>query len=298
MTWEPFQPKKILGITFTLLGWLLVGLQSALIKLTHRDIPVFEIIFFEFLVMCIIAFFVIIPRGLHFFIPKKKILMFWRTLAASLGFFAYIFAGIYGSLVNASLLVNTEGLFVPIILFLGFRKKISLIIWLGLVIGFLGVVLIYPPNKGLLNWVTLLGLSAGLATAIVILMTSVLIKTDPSVKQVFYYGLLASLLAAIFNLNHWIWPLKGDWGYIIGASLCLTSALFFLIQALCYAEPYIIAGWSYSLVIFSGLAEWFFWQKLPALNSIIGFILVMVGGLIILHYHRHIGKQIKRRSQQ
>ena len=207
-----------------------------------------------------------------------------RAVFGLCGFYLFIWAAGLGSLVDATVLLNTTPVFIPVIgaLFLG--KDVSVKLWGAITVGFVGLLLVVQPNAELLqDPANLLGLGAGLSAAVEFLTVRSLNKTQSALSQVLYYLLIGAVLIAPIALWQWQSVNMQTASYIAGAAVAFLSFQVLLVQAYRYAEPHQIGMFQYSSVIFSAAIGWWFFNEIPNGMAIGGMLLIVLGGAIALY---------------
>lgn len=293
---DPSPPTQegslLLGATLITAGFLANTIQGALGKIAQSSIGPGQFLW----LLLLLALGVLIPIELS----QKgqnlragftvKILPFYLLRAAFglCGFYLFIWAAGLGSLVNANVLLNTTPVFIPLIGVIALGQKISLRLWGAIALGFLGLLLVVQPNADLLrNPANLIGLGAGLSAAIEFLTVRWLNQTQSPPQSplglTLYYLLIGSVVMAPIALWQWQ-PLTGDTiGFVVGAAAAFLSFQLLLVQAYRYADPHQIGVFQYSSVIFSALLGWFFFNELPNALSLMGMVLITLGGAAAIY---------------
>lgn len=275
--------SSLIGILLTLIGWLLISIQFAILKHTTKEVSPFVLFFIEFLVLSIIIFCFSCFLGKTYLIPKKPFVMILRGIFSSLGYFTFLGAIMFSSLFNASLLLNTEALFIPLLTWAFCKQKIHWIVWIGLLVGFFGTALAHPPDNLMTKISLILGLSAGLLTAIVIVISKNLVLFDTPLRITFYHSIIAAIFGGSVAFFHWKMPSPHQMMVIIAAGILFGIALWLFLMSLKFVDAYLIGSLSYSLVLFSALVQWIIWREIPSLMSILGYLCVMGGGLLVIY---------------
>jgi drug/metabolite transporter (DMT)-like permease len=202
-------------------------------------------------------------------------------------------------LVDAVLLYNTIPLFIPFVLFIGLKTKISRKRLLAACIGFLGVISILKPSFQCLNLAGMIGLSSGILGAIVFVIIQQLAKTDPSERIVFYFFLLSMILSFFPMIFSWQTFDPKFWIYIILIGLFAFSYQFLITKAYAYVSATKISLSSYLAVVFSVIPDWIFWGKLPDFWTIFGALFVFLGAsMVILDKQKIEGTEKENEEQQ
>lgn len=184
-------------------------------------------------------------------------------------------------LVDAVLLSNSAPLFIPLVTWAWLRQRILGVVWVSLLIGFAGVVVILRPNLALLkNPAASIALSAALFSAFALVSVNQLSISEPARRILFYYFLFSSLAAAPFAILGWRAPTGREWLFLAGIGLTMAASQTLIILAYRHASPSRIAPFNYTVVIFSGLIGWAAWHNTPGLLSLAGVLLVTAGGVL------------------
>ena len=184
-------------------------------------------------------------------------------------------------LVNAVLLANSAPLFIPLVAWAWLRQKINGMVWVGVITGFAGVVLILRPSLALLkNPFALIAISAALFSAFALVSVNQLSKTEPPHRILFYYFLFSSVAAAPFAIAEWEAPTTEEWLFLGGIGVTMALSQMLIILAYQRATASRIAPFNYTVVIFSGLIGWIAWHDKPDLLSLAGVLLVTGGGVL------------------
>ena len=179
------------------------------------------------------------------------------------------------------LLSNAAPLFIPFVVYLWFRKTVRPIVWLSLLIGLAGIVLIIHPGPQMMrNPASLLALASGMLSALALVSTNQLAQTEPPTRILFYNFGFSTLLLLPFLI--WAWkPLPArTWLLLVGVGVFYTATQYLLILAYRYASATELSPFNYTVVIFSGLLGWWFFGNVPDRSALIGAFLVCAGGIL------------------
>lgn len=217
---------------------------------------------------------------------KAEVLPYFllRAVFGLCGFYLFIWAAGLGSLVSANVLLNTTPILIPVIGVVALGKQISRRLWAAIALGFIGLVLVVQPNAELLrNPANLIGLGAGLSVAIEFLTVRSLNRTQSPLSQTLYYLLIGAVIMAPIALWQWQ-PLDAHTlSLTVAAAASFLSFQLLLVKAYRYAEPHQIGVFQYSSVIFSAIIGWLFFQEIPNGISVVGMVLITLGGAIAIY---------------
>lgn len=151
--------------------------------------------------------------------------------------------------------------------------------WIGLGIGFLGVLIIVWPFGETLNWYAILMIYPAAAMALYQVLTRKLSGlVAPDILQ-FYTGALgtAALLPAAMYV--WVSPTTAlAWVllFAIGASAWAGHEAF--TRAHAYGKASTLAPIGYSFVIYVSIGGWIVFGEVPAVNVVIGALIIFAAG--------------------
>ena len=84
-----------------------------------------------------------------------------------------------------------------------------------------------------------------------------------------------------FIFREWFTGLETSMLIMIATGLTASVAFLLLFTAYRIASPAVISPFEYSIIIWSSLSGWFFFNEIPDLKTIIGIFLIVCGGIYI-----------------
>lgn len=269
------------SIILFLLSVLLASSSAAVGKHISGHVSTSAIIFFQYSVCWLLSLPWVIRHGLSSLkteLPGQHLL---RGISGCLCFYAFYLAITQIPLVDAMLLRNAAPLLVPFVIFLWLGVKIPGSRWLPLGVGFLGVSLILrTSDQGISLW-HVIGLLSGLSLAISMVSTRQLTKSEPEGRILFYYFLISTVIAVPFYCSTGASiPVSSlPWLLYIGVAMYLGFWLY--TKAFGYVKASVLSPMNYFAVVFAALFDWGIWGRVPSLETTLGIVLVVVGGLSI-----------------
>ncbi|EKE01604.1 MAG: hypothetical protein ACD_21C00090G0010 [uncultured bacterium] len=224
-------------------------------------------------------------RGQHFPLKTRRPgLHLLRAVSGFVTAFSFFAALRYVPLVNATLLVMTYTLFIPVLSFIFLGTKTSTENWLALGVGFVGVIFILKPDGGSFHPMMLLALLAGFSSAVAFLGVHELAKEDNVYTIMFYSLSLPFVLSSVFCVLNWRTPDLRMVLMFIMIGVVGTAYQELLTRALLHAPPKIVSPLLYLSVVFSGFLGWLVWGYVPGLFFLVGMILVILGCIFSIRY--------------
>jgi drug/metabolite transporter (DMT)-like permease len=197
------------------------------------------------------------------------------------GFLLFISAADLTSLMNANVLLNTTPIFIPLLAMAFLHNRINRQLWLAIALGFAGMVIVVKPDATIFtNPGNLLGLLAGLATAIEFLAVKKLDDSDSPLTQMFYFLLIGTLITSTLVIGKFQTITTNDLLVMGATGVCLVLFQFLLIKAYMYAKPHEIGAFQYSSVVFAAILGWVVFKESLDITTIVGTVLVCIGGYL------------------
>lgn len=262
-------------------GAALMSAALATITKLAVDVPNETIVFFRFAVGLPFIWAFAASQGVHFSfqqVPKHLL----RGFAGFTSLYFYVYAIKAIPIVNAVTLSNTVPLFMPFIVMIWLRELVSKWRFIATGIGFLGVVILLRPEKAILEWGSLFGLANGLMSAIAFMGVRLLSKNETTIKILFYYFLLSTVLATYPMLITWKSLSSLDWGYLCAIGVLSTLYQYLITLSFTHAPATKASMLNYLSVIFGGLAGWWVFGEVPDTWVWVGTGLIVVSAIFAL----------------
>jgi drug/metabolite transporter (DMT)-like permease len=268
------------GIALITLAFFCAAVMSTFSK-AAAGVPPLLILFLQYA----ISFLVFVPSAATLGPEHLKTQHFrlhvFRSVAGSVCQLLFFVAVRSISLLAAVLLSNAAPLFIPLVVYVWFHKTVQPVVWMSLLIGLAGIVMIIKPGPQLLeNPAALIALASGMCSALALVATNKLAETEPPVRILFYnFGISTALLIPLAIL---VWkPLTTrQWLLLLGVGVFYALTQYFIILAYRYASATELSPFNYTVVIFSGLLGWLVFGAVPDALAVLGTVLICTGGIL------------------
>lgn len=223
---------------------------------------------------------------------RKLKFQFFRTVSTLYLSYSLFYAVHFIPLVNAMLLVNTAPLMMPFVAYLIFSQRIDHSLWIPMIIGFVGVVIVLNPDPKIFHWASLLALGGGLCMALGMILIRKASVVDSVQTTMFYFLLFSTVISGVIAIPFWQ-PLATA-AYL---PLFTIGLLYFFVQcaasyALKFANPQLVSTLFYSNIIFAAIISALLWHTAPSLITLLGVVLIVSGGILCIHAEYRSVKQI------
>ena len=167
-------------------------------------------------------------------------------------------------------------------------EKVSLRRWLGVIIGFLGAVVVVRPwegGLGVFGHGILFLLAAALTNSSYQIVTRKVRGDDP-LTSLLYTAAAGAIVTSCIVPWFWQWPGTFDWMLLIASGLMGGLGHLCLIRAFRSAPASMVAPFSYSALIWAILFGFVIWNDWPDHWTIAGATLIIGSGLYIFYGER------------
>jgi len=283
-----------LGIKYMLFASFCFACMGAFAKQLSGSMSSIEVVFFRnvFGVLFILISIYKSPLNQK---GGKPLLLIFRGLAGfiALLFFFYNIANI--SLGEAMTFSKTSTIFSAIFAYIFVKEKLGYKGWLGVFIGFIGILFITKFDGSSLDKTDWLGILCGVGAGLAYTSIRELRKYYDGRTIVLSFmgigtiGPLLLMLISEFYMNEeydyifakFVIPQSGDWIHIIFLGLFATFAQIFMTKAYSVAKAGIIGTISYANIAFSILIGLILGDKFPDIWIILGIGLIIVSGIFV-----------------
>ena len=294
--------NTLAGIALLILGLFVFSVQDVIMKFFSDQMAVQEVIFARGIVtLALISAALFITQGPRGFTTKKPFLNCLRGFFSFICFSTFSMALAVLPLADAMPIYYTAPLFVVVFAgpFLG--EIVGFRIWIAIVAGFIGVVLVAQPNADGIEPAMVLAIISAIAYSAQILLTRLLGSTDSALSMTFYLTLMFVLFSGLTGLafgsgwmdqfDHpsaaylfraWSFPSMHQTLLFLALGLTGTVGFYCISQAYRYGQANQMAPFEYSSLPFAVLWGWMFWGSLPTVTTLLGSILIVGGGLFVV----------------
>ena len=282
------------GIKYMLLASLLFAFMGAAAKELSDSMSSVEVVFFRNVFGVFFILISIYNSPLQQLGGKFWLLTF-RGVAGfvALLFFFYNISQI--PLGEAMTFSKTSTIFTAVLAYIFLKEKLGLKGWLGVFIGFIGIIFITEFDGSSLDKSDYLGILSGVGAALAYTSVRELrnyYDTRAIVLSFMTIGTIGPIILMIigsfysnpnldFMLGTFVMPEINDWFYIILLGIFSTYAQIFMTKAYSFAKAGIIGTISYSNIVFSIILGLLWGDAFPSMLIILGIILIVISGILV-----------------
>lgn len=282
------------GIQYMLLASLLFAFMGVAAKGLTDSMSSVEVVFFRN-VFGVLFILISIYKSPLKQLGGKFWLLIFRGVAGfvALLFFFYNISQI--SLGEAMTFSKTSTIFTAVLAYIFLKEKLGIKGWIGVFIGFIGIVFITEFDGSSLEKSDYLGILSGVGAALAYTSIRELRKfydTRAIVLSFMAIGTIGPIILMIigsfysnpnldFMLGTFIIPKLDDWIYIILLGIFSTYAQIYMTKAYSFTKAGIIGTISYSNIVFSIILGLLWGDAFPSMLIILGIILIVISGILV-----------------
>ena len=279
----PFNKTIVIGSLFVIMGELFFTTMGMIVKTLGENMPTYQIVFYRnlFAVLMIAPF--LLKQSVSHIKTNRIGMHLIRSISGLLAMYCFFYALANIELANAMLTKLTGPIFIPIIAILWIHEKVSFKTSMGILIGFIGVIVFLNPTVEV-QIASLVGILGGALAAGAKVSIRKMSDTEPTVRIVFYFALFGALFSLVPMLTSETYaPSTNEWMLLIGLGLVGTCGQMCLTKAYHMAPASQVGPFTYSSLLWASLAGWLFWNEWPTVTTFIGAILIITAGLILIY---------------
>jgi drug/metabolite transporter (DMT)-like permease len=263
------------------------SLLAALVKFVSPRIPVFEIVLWR----CVLALPIMAWLLKHRKVPlvaTRLRLVAVRTLFGFVAMSLFFFSLSQLYLADAVLLAKMQPLWIAMLAPWLLKERPSVSTLASVVVSMLGVALILQPSLSLSATGAAAVVASALASAIAHLTIRRLSADDDPGVIVFNFMAGTALLALPLAAPTAVIPCWIDALALTGIAVLATMGQVLLTRAYAVEEAPVVAAAGYASVVFGVLWGLLFWSEVPTALTWIGGVLLVVSGLALVWFRRHV----------
>ena len=282
------------GIIYMLLAALGFSLMGGSAKLLKGSFNAGQLVFFRNLIGAIglTAAFIIHPP-----INKggKFHWLIFRGLMGTVALYTLLYCILHLPLSTAMTYNLTSAIFIALLSFIFFKEYHGPIVMLAVILGFIGMLLVYKPNMHYPWFYHAVGLLSGFVSAVAYITLGKLAPYyDPRVivSSFIFTGILVPSLFMIAGVLgkfphddvffiRWRWPHGAEWFYLLWLGIAALLGQYFVTKAYGADKAGIVSAVSYANIIFSVFIGMMLGDNFPDWISLGGILCIISGGVII-----------------
>ena len=276
-----YRNQPLAGAFSVIVASLLIALVGALVKSVSTSLNNEMVVFLRniFVMLWVLPW---IRPGSRFGSIRTDCfrLHLLRGLSGLFAMYCFFYAVSQIPLSAAFLLLFSNPLFIPIIAWIWLREPVAGSVRIAILTGFLGILLILKPGFGIFQPAALVGLGAGILSAVAMVTIRRMSSTEPAIRILFYFTLVSTVVSSI-PLT-WAWQTPQPTALLLMALLGLlaTAGQYLLTKGYSFAPAAQVGPFTYTNVVFASLIGWTYWGETLDALAWIGAAMICIAGII------------------
>jgi len=289
------------GILLILIAMLIFAVQDSLMKYIYNSVSLYEVYIIRTIVsfILVIIFLKILKKPIVFK-THYPLLTLCRVILFFFGFSSFYIALTVMPLATATALFFISPFLITIFAKIILKDQIGPRRWIAVIIGFIGVYIILNPNFDDFDYFSLTPILCAFCYSLSMIIIKKTSEKDNVYQQIFQFYIGAMIISIIFYFfigdgryntidnpaaqfifREWFSDLEFSLIYMIVLGFTAAAAFLLVFSAYRIASPAVVSPFEYSILIWSTLSGWIFFNEVPTINTIIGMFLIVFGGIYI-----------------
>ena len=289
------------GIVFILIAMMVFSVQDGIMKHIYNFVSLYEIYLIRTVVsFVLILLFLIITKKPIVFKTQYPLLTFTRVILFFFGFSSFYVSLTVLPLGTATALFFVTPFLITIFAHFFLKEEIGIRRWSAIVVGFIGVYITLNPDFSNFNYLSLLPILCAFCYSLSMIIIKKTSDKDSVYTQTFTFYIGAIILSIIFYFvigdgqyntsNHpasqfifreWFVDFNNNILLMAATGVTATLAFLFLFTAYSIASPAVVSPFEYSILFWSPLVGWLYFDEIPSLNTVIGILIIVSSGIYI-----------------
>jgi len=289
------------GIFFILIAMIVFSIQDGIMKHIYNFVSLYEIYLIRTIVsFVLILLFLIITKKPIVFKSQYPLLTFTRVILFFFGFSSFYVSLTVLPLGTATALFFVTPFLITIFAHFFLKEEIGLRRWSAVVVGFIGVYVTLNPDFSNFNYLSLLPILCAFCYSLSMIIIKKTSDKDSVYTQTFTFYIGAIIISIIFYfiigdgqynvLDHpasqfifreWFVDFNSNILLMTATGVTATLAFLFLFTAYSIASPAVVSPFEYSILFWSPLVGWLYFDEIPSLNTVVGIFIIVCSGVYI-----------------
>ncbi len=270
---KPSQLTK--ALLFLMTSALLFSIMGVCIRYVSATVDNYTVVFFRNAVGLFIFIPMLFKQGLSFAKTDKLWMHTWRSIVGLSAMYGFFYAIAHLKLSNAMVFSYSSPIFIPLIAWFFLKEKVTAAMILAATIGLIGVLLVAKPDQGLLNTMSIIGLSSCFLSAMAFVTVRALTHTESPERIVFYFCIFGTLISSVPMFWHFRLYSIHELILLISIGLLANVSQIFMSYAYSLAPAGQIGPMNYVAIILAAIWGFIFWHEIPDLYSVLGFFIIL-----------------------
>ena len=289
------------GIILILIAMMVFSVQDGIMKYIFNFVSLYEVYLIRTLVSFgLILIFLKLTKKKIVFKTQYPLLTFCRVILFFFGFSSFYISLTVLPLGFATALFFVTPFLITIFAHFFLKEEIGIRRWSAVVVGFIGVYITLNPDFNNFNYLSLLPILCAFCYSLSMIIIKKTSEKDSVYTQTFTFYFGAIIFSTIFYFligdgqyntsdhpasqfifREWFVDLESSILFMATTGLTATVAFLLLFTAYSIASPAVVSPFEYSILLWSPLIGWIYFNEIPSLNTVVGILIIVSSGIYI-----------------
>ena len=260
------------------------AVMDATIKWLTTDYSVTQVValrsWFGLPLLCVFA---LHSGGLKALKTSRPLVHVGRYLLVLALSFSFFWALSQMKLVDAIAITFAAPIFITALSVPILKEPVGLHRWVGIGIGFCGVLVMLRPGMGIFQWAALVVLGSVVVYALLMITTRAFKAVESTASLMLYPQLGMTLTGIVCAPFFWVTPDLIDIGLFALAGMFGSFGVVCVTHAFRLGPAAVISPFEYSALIWATLLGYLLWGELPDTMTLVGAVIVISSGLYLIY---------------
>ena len=277
------QDRYLAGVGFVAAAMFLFAVMDALARVLIQAYPLPQILWLRFAIFLAFAVALIGPvRVGQAFRSKAPVLQLVRSLALVFEIGIFIFAFRYLPIGDVHAVAAAAPLIVLALSGTVLKERVPLAVWLAVLVGCIGVLVIVRPGFQEIRWYHLIPVIATISWGVYQTLVRLVGTKDSAHTTLIWTATIGFVCTSFVGPWFWVAPDAKGWGLLLAAGVLGAFAHYLLIKAYQACSAPRLQPFGYTLVVWAILVGWLGLGEFPEEIVLIGAAIVVAAGLFAL----------------
>ncbi len=289
------------GIILILIAMMVFSVQDGIMKHIYNIVSLYEVYLIRTVVsFTLILIFLILTKKPIVFKSQYPILTLCRVILFFFGFSSFYISLTVLPLGTATALFFVTPFLITIFAHFFLKEEIGPRRWSAIAVGFVGVYITLNPDFSNFNYLSLLPILCAFCYSLSMIIIKKTSDKDSVYTQTFTFYIGAIIFSIIFYFvmgdgkfnttehpaaqfifREWFVDIESSILFMVTTGVTATLAFLLLFSAYSIASPAVVSPFEYSILLWSPLIGWIYFNEVPTLSTVIGILIIVSSGIYI-----------------
>jgi drug/metabolite transporter (DMT)-like permease len=271
------------GIFLILLAVLIFSFSDASAKYLTQTLPALEIAWLRFACFVAILLPALAKAGARSLRSQRPLLQVVRGLSLVASSVLFVFAVRFLPMADATAMSFVSPLFTTALAIPFLGEKVGVRRWSAVVVGLIGVLIVVRPGTSAFHPAAIFPILSAMSWAMAMVITQKMSHADGIVTMLAYAAGVGFLVLTMALPFIWVPPTLWEIGLGIFIGVSSTAGQWLVVQAYRRASASVLAPFSYSQLLWSGMLGFAVFSTIPDRYTLLGATIIVASGIYTAH---------------